>query len=170
MTAPLELAELPTPVGPLAVMTDDGVVVASGFGTVDALLARLGTPDRPTRRRADLGAVSRAVAAYTSGDLDALDAVTVRQPGTPLLQHVWVTLRGVPAGRTVAYRELAARADRPAAVRFAASACARNLVAPFVPCHRVVRSDGSLGGYYYGPEIKAALLAHEGAAATRTRS
>ena len=51
------------------------------------------------------------------------------------------------------------------AVRAVGNACARNLVAPFVPCHRVLRTDGTLGGYYYGLDVKRALLAHESAAA-----
>jgi methylated-DNA-[protein]-cysteine S-methyltransferase len=68
----------------------------------------------------------------------------------------------------VSYTELAARADRPTAVRFAGNACARNLVAPFVPCHRVVKADGSVGNYYFGPDVKRALLAHEGWAGRAT--
>ncbi len=70
-------------------------------------------------------------------------------------------MRSIPPGQTWSYARLAAEAGRPTAVRAAGSACARNLVAPFVPCHRVVRSDGSLGGYAYGLDIKRALLAHE---------
>jgi len=57
--------------------------------------------------------------------------------------------------------ELAARAGAPRAVRAAGSACARNAVCLFVPCHRVVRRDGSLGGYYYGLATKQSLLEHE---------
>jgi methylated-DNA-[protein]-cysteine S-methyltransferase len=109
--------------------------------------------------------VSDAVAAYTDGDVDALDAVAVRQPGGSFLQAAWDAMRTVPAGRTVSYAELARLAGRPNAVRAAGSACARNMVAPFVPCHRILRSDGSLGGYYYGLPVKAALLRHEHALA-----
>jgi len=71
-------------------------------------------------------------------------------------------MRQIPPGQTWSYAELAAKAGRPDASRAAGSACARNLVAPFVPCHRVVRSDGTLGGYYYGLPVKEWLLAHEG--------
>jgi methylated-DNA-[protein]-cysteine S-methyltransferase len=73
-----------------------------------------------------------------------------------------VALRGVPAGTTVAYRELAELAGRPRAVRAAASACATNPVPIVVPCHRVVRSDGTLGAYGPGQPAKRTLLALEG--------
>ena len=69
----------------------------------------------------------------------------------------------VPAGSTATYAELAAAAGSPAAVRAAGSACARNLLAPFVPCHRVLRTGGALGGYRYGLAVKDELLRHEGA-------
>jgi O-6-methylguanine DNA methyltransferase len=72
---------------------------------------------------------------------------------------VWKGLREIPAGRTVSYGELAATIGT--AARALGSACGANLVAPVVPCHRVVRSDGSLGGYEYGLPIKQWLLQHE---------
>src|SRR5207342_3389453 len=101
--------------------------------------------------------------AYVAGDLAALDAVPVRQPGGPFLQEAWRVMRQIPAGTTWTYAELAAKAGRPSAVRAAGGACAHNLVAPFVPCHRVLRTGGSLGGYYYGLDVKQWLLTHEGA-------
>jgi methylated-DNA-[protein]-cysteine S-methyltransferase len=70
-------------------------------------------------------------------------------------------MRAIAPGSTATYAELAAAAGSPTAVRAAGSACARNLVAPFVPCHRVLRSGGTLGGYYYGLDAKRVLLAHE---------
>ena len=165
MTTTLRAATLPTPVGPLAVVVDDtDAVVVSGFSSLDDTLGRLGTEwaGSTVERDADLGDVARAVADYTAGDVAALDRVTVRQPGGELLQRLWVELRGVGPGKTVSYSELAARADSPKAVRLAGNACARNMVAPFVPCHRVVKADGSVGNYYYGPDVKRALLTHEG--------
>src|SRR5262249_32598833 len=71
------------------------------------------------------------------------------------------------AGATISYTGLAARAGIPGAARAAGAACAANLVAPVVPCHRALRSDGSLGGYYYGLERKEWLLRHQGAAGPR---
>ncbi|HET8771104.1 MAG TPA: methylated-DNA--[protein]-cysteine S-methyltransferase [Gemmatimonadaceae bacterium] len=81
--------------------------------------------------------------------------------GTAFQQLVWSALRGIPAGTTVTYAELARRVGRPSAVRAVASACAANPLAIVVPCHRVVRSDGGLSGYRWGVERKRALLARE---------
>jgi len=75
--------------------------------------------------------------------------------------HAWEVLRTVPAGAPVTYTEYAAKSGRPAAVRAAASACARNAAALFVPCHRVLRTDGTLGGFRWGLECKRRLIAHE---------
>ena len=161
--APLHATEVATPVGPLAIVTDDGTVVASGFTSVQDQVARLGSDlrERGVVRRADLGPVTDAVRAYFGGDVNALDQVPVRQSGGEFTQEAWRVMRSIPAGETWTYAELATKAGRPTAVRAAGSACARNLVAPFVPCHRVVRSGGALGGYYYGLSVKRWLLDHE---------
>jgi AraC family transcriptional regulator of adaptative response/methylated-DNA-[protein]-cysteine methyltransferase len=82
--------------------------------------------------------------------------------GTAFQQVVWKALRGIPAGSTVSYAELARRVGKPAAVRAVANACGANDLAIAIPCHRVIRSDGSLGGYRWGLERKRALLALEG--------
>lgn len=109
------------------------------------------------------GQVAGAVAAYGEGDYSAFAGIAVEQPGSQYRQDVWAAMREVPAGETVSYAELAQMAGRPQAHRAAASACANNLVAFAVPCHRVIRSDGSLGGYlYYGTDTKRRLLAREG--------
>ena len=89
------------------------------------------------------------------------DSVQVEQAGGQFLYHAWETLRRVPGGVPVTYKELAALADRPTAIRGAAQACARNTVGLFVPCHRIVRTDGGLGGYRWGLDTKRWLLAHE---------
>ncbi|GGA74670.1 putative methylated-DNA:protein-cysteine methyltransferase [Pseudoclavibacter endophyticus] len=140
-----------------------GEVVAGGFCPGDALFARLGPADRGARTPADLEhPVVVALRAYGAGDLDALDGIPVRQSASPFRSEVQAALRRIPAGTALTYRELASAAGRPRAVRAAASGCATNLVALIVPCHRVRRSDGSLGGYAYGNAVKARLLAHEG--------
>jgi methylated-DNA-[protein]-cysteine S-methyltransferase len=107
--------------------------------------------------------VVRALTAYADGHLEALDHVVVRQPGGPFLQRAWLEMRAIGPGKTDSYAGLAARAGSPHAVRAAGQACARNKVAPFVPCHRILRTGGNLGGYAYGLPIKEALLVHEGA-------
>ena len=81
--------------------------------------------------------------------------------GTAFQQAVWQALRQVPPGETRSYAEIAAAIGKPKAVRAAGSANGANNVAVLIPCHRVVRSDGALGGYAYGPEIKAELLRRE---------
>ncbi len=83
--------------------------------------------------------------------------------GTAFQERVWRALREIPAGRTVTYTELAERIGAPTSARAVASACAANRLAVAVPCHRVVRADGSLSGYRWGVERKAALLEREGA-------
>lgn len=156
----LLVAVLDSPVGPLTVgVSPDGVVRRALFGdapdlVVAGAVAVVAPVDLP-------GPVAEAVARYGRGELSALDGVVVGQEGGPFRQAAWAAMRSIPAGTTVSYTELAAMSGRPTAVRAAASACARNLVAPFVPCHRVLRSDGTLGGYAYGLDVKRALLAHE---------
>jgi AraC family transcriptional regulator, regulatory protein of adaptative response / methylated-DNA-[protein]-cysteine methyltransferase len=81
--------------------------------------------------------------------------------GTAFQQRVWQALRAIPRGATATYTEIAKRIGRPRAVRAVAQACAANPVAVAIPCHRVVRRDGGLGGYRWGIERKQALLARE---------
>lgn len=81
--------------------------------------------------------------------------------GTAFQQRVWQALQNIPAGLTVSYSDIAKRIGSPKAVRAVASACAANTLAIAIPCHRVVRIDGSLSGYRWGVERKRALLALE---------
>ena len=81
--------------------------------------------------------------------------------GTAFQQRVWQALRKIPAGATVTYSEVAQRIGAPKAVRAVGQACASNAIAVAIPCHRVVRNDGSLSGYRWGVERKRALLDRE---------
>jgi AraC family transcriptional regulator of adaptative response/methylated-DNA-[protein]-cysteine methyltransferase len=81
--------------------------------------------------------------------------------GTAFQQRVWRALQEIPAGRTVCYAELAQRIGSPNAVRAVAGACAANKLAVAIPCHRVIRNDGSTSGYAWGVERKRALLDRE---------
>ena len=81
--------------------------------------------------------------------------------GTAFQRQVWQALRQVPPGATISYLDLARRLGNPTAVRAVAQACGANPVAVAIPCHRVVRGDGGLGGYHWGIERKRALLAQE---------
>jgi AraC family transcriptional regulator of adaptative response/methylated-DNA-[protein]-cysteine methyltransferase len=82
--------------------------------------------------------------------------------GTAFQEAVWRELRRIPPGETRSYAELAAAAGNPKAVRAAGSANGANNVAVLIPCHRVIRTGGNLGGYAYGLEIKRKLLEKEG--------
>lgn len=82
--------------------------------------------------------------------------------GTAFQARVWDALREIPAGETRTYTQVAESVGSPSSVRAVARACATNKVALAIPCHRVVRSDGSLAGYRWGLEVKAALLSSEG--------
>lgn len=81
--------------------------------------------------------------------------------GTAFQQRVWHALREIPAGATATYQEIAARIGAPAATRAVAGACAANKLAVAIPCHRVIRTDGSLSGYRWGVERKQQLLDRE---------
>ena len=170
-STPYETTTVEVPGGRVVVVVDpdDRAVVASGFTDLDTVFGFLSDTEQarghvPVPRTApSVRPAAEALTAYAAGDVDALDRVVVRQPGGPFMQRAWVELRGVKAGETDSYAGLAIRAGSPAAVRAAGQACAKNHVAPFVPCHRILRTDGTLGGYAYGLPVKEALLVHEGA-------
>lgn len=84
--------------------------------------------------------------------------------GTPFQQKVWAALRTIPRGEVRTYTDIAVQIGHPSSARAVANACGKNPYAPEVPCHRVIRSDGSIGGYSAegGPEKKRAMLAEEG--------
>jgi methylated-DNA-[protein]-cysteine S-methyltransferase len=165
----MQTTTVPTPAGPLTIVAeaDTGTVLASGWtDDPDVLVALIAPALRPSSVEPtdDLGPITDAVAAYLDGDLGAIDHVPVRQQSGPFLMEAWDVLRDVPAGAPVTYAEFAAKAGRPDATRAAANACARNAAALFVPCHRVVRTGGGLGGFRWGLDVKTWLLAHEAAA------
>ena len=163
-------ATVSTPPGPFTVVVDvdpDGrdVVIASGWtADVADLLPVVHASLRPAGSEpVDRLPVLDEVEKFFAGDVTAVDGVAVRQRSGPFLQEAWQVLRTVPAGRPDTYAAFAARCGRPAAVRAAANACARNAAALFVPCHRVLGSDGGLGGFRWGTPVKRWLLDHEAA-------
>lgn len=97
---------------------------------------------------------------YLAGVLKQVD-VPVDAPGTAFQWRVWQALRQIPFGSTRTYNEVAALLGAPGAARAVGHACATNPVALIIPCHRVVRTDGSLGGYRWGVVRKERLLAQE---------
>lgn len=165
MQAPLEVNSMKTPVGILSLIADGSTLVAAAFCDAASLWARVSTDqlEQGFRKVKSIAGVTEEVQRYFDGDLRAIDEIKVRQPGGPFSQSTWRAMRKIKPGKTISYAELAANSGSPAAVRAAGSACARNLIAPIVPCHRIVRSDGSLGGYGFGLPTKVWLLKHEGA-------
>ena len=161
----IEVAVARSPLGPIHVATREGTLCALSFDDYWAheqryLVRRFGTI------RLEPGACTEAVAAvdrYFAGEIAALDAVAADPGGTPFQGRVWRALRGIRAGRTLSYRDLAASIGEPTAVRAVAAANGRNPIPLVIPCHRVIGSNGRLIGYGGGLERKAWLLRHEGA-------
>jgi methylated-DNA-[protein]-cysteine S-methyltransferase len=159
-----QLLTMSTPDGPFTILARDGVVLASGWTAELGELTGQIHPDlRPAEVEAvtDLGTISQAVEAFYAGDPAPAMAVPVLQKSGPFRSHAWDVLRTVRPGTPVTYTEYAHLSGNPKAVRAAASACAFNAAALFVPCHRVIRTDGSLGGFRWGMAVKESLLARE---------
>lgn len=161
---------LDTPIGPLALLERDGILVGSGFTADPSELHDLLHPSLRSEELVmapDLGEIGKAHTAYFDGDLTALDALTVHAPASWRREKLWAVLREVPAGQTMTYGELADRAGIPRGARAAGQACAQNRIAPAIPCHRVVAAGGTaarrLNGYAYGLDRKEWLLRHESA-------
>lgn len=111
--------------------------------------------------------ISGELRAYFAGTLERF-SVPVTPSGSPFDTGVWSNLRKIPYGRTWSYARLAGRVGNPKAVRAVAGANGRNYLAIVIPCHRVIRSDGSLSGYGGGVWRKRWLIDHE-ASVARTR-
>ncbi len=161
----LETSTITTPIGPLTLIASDGVLRAASFtdqpAEVHARLEPTARQEEP-RRTDDLGPITDALRAYFDGEVGAIDSLPVEQAGSTWFQSAWKVMREVPAGSTISYRELATRVGDAGNARVAGFACARNQIVLVVPCHRIVRSGGSLGDYYYGLDVKSWLLRHEG--------
>lgn len=104
-----------------------------------------------------------AVVAHVEGRAAEATDLPLDVRATAFQWQVWRALQRIPAGATRSYQALATELGRPTAARAVARACASNRVAILIPCHRVIRGDGTLGGYRWGIERKAALLAREAA-------
>lgn len=156
----LEYAIGPSSIGRLLVAWTPRGVCAVYPGDDDATLeSALATEfARATRQRvAPESTFARVAAALDAGR----DAPPLDPQGTAFQRAVWAELARIPAGGTRSYAEVARAVGRPDAVRAVAGACAANNLAVLIPCHRVLRSDGSLGGYRWGEARKRALLARE---------
>lgn len=147
----------------LVAATERGVCMIA-LGDDEGRLARELRTEFPgadlARDEAGLGAYVEPIVRHLSGKLPHL-ALPTDVRATAFQRRVWQELQRIPAGRTASYKDIAQRIGNPKAVRAVARACATNPVPLIVPCHRVVRADGDLGGYRWGAKRKQALLARE---------
>jgi AraC family transcriptional regulator of adaptative response/methylated-DNA-[protein]-cysteine methyltransferase len=160
---------LPTDLGVLLVAATDLGVCSVKLGDDAAAL------EAELRREYDAAAIEPddAELARWAGEVvrrlegEAGAAIPLDVRGTAFQHQVWEALQRIPAGATRSYRQIAREIGQPSAARAVAGACADNRVAVVIPCHRVVREDGGLGGYRWGVERKREILRREGAEVNR---
>jgi methylated-DNA-[protein]-cysteine S-methyltransferase len=148
---------VPSPIGPLTIVAEDGSVVALYMDAqqhrpADVSLGAVGDSNAEP-----FAAAAQQLTAYFAGELTAFD-LPVAPTGTEFQRSVWTALRTIPYGQTWSYGQLADKIGKPAAVRAVGLANGRNPVAIVIPCHRVIGSDGSLTGYGGGLDRKRFLL------------
>jgi methylated-DNA-[protein]-cysteine S-methyltransferase len=146
-----EHVTIPSPVGPLHATIEGGRVTGLAFDD-----------GRPPGDAGDDFGLTERMRAYFDGDLHALAELDLDLRGTAFQRDVWTALRAIPPGETVSYRDIAEAVGRPEATRAVGNAVGSNPVAIVVPCHRVIRTSGGLGGFGGGLDRKRWLLAHEG--------
>ena len=161
----LLLTTLATPIGSLNLIADEHILLGANLSTLKALKESLSSEDsgRDIKSVAKIPVITDLINDYFDGDVTALNSIQVRQPGGNFSQAAWKAMKRVAPGKVISYAELAQKAGSPAAVRAAGSACAKNAIVLIVPCHRIVKTGGSLGNYAYGLSKKEWLLRHEGA-------
>jgi AraC family transcriptional regulator of adaptative response/methylated-DNA-[protein]-cysteine methyltransferase len=169
----ISYASSPTQLGTMMIGATDRGLCSLQFGDSEArLLAQLAREypaakisPMPPQRKGQFADWIRALSQYLAGSTTALDLpLDVR--GTAFQMKVWSYLQRIPYGEVQSYSEVAAGIGSPRAVRAVGSACARNEVALVIPCHRVIRGDGGLGGYRWGLHRKRALIERERAVRT----
>ncbi|WP_133364894.1 bifunctional transcriptional activator/DNA repair enzyme AdaA [Qipengyuania sediminis] len=153
-------AVVQTSLGPMLVAATDIGVCRLAFGEDGAMLARRFPHAELEEGGAQFAELLKDVIEAVERPGNAAH-IPLDVQGTAFQEACWAALRAIPPGETRSYAEIAAAAGNPRAVRAAGSANARNNVAVLIPCHRVVRSTGDLGGYAYGQEIKRTLLERE---------
>jgi len=162
---PLFLTSHKTPIGTINLISHEDVLLAANLSTITAAKASLDPDVRELgiKEVKAIPIISDLITDYFDGNVSAIDAIKVRQPGATFSQAAWKAMRKVKAGKTLSYADLAARSGSPAAVRAAGSACAKNAIVLVVPCHRIVKTGGALGNYAYGLNKKEWLLRFEAA-------
>lgn len=166
-----------TPLGCLLVAATTRGLCAVALDDDDAALERRLAREFPqaSRERVDAGrtewldaVIARIAHELGWSDTEAPDLPPLDIAATAFQWRVWQALTRIPEGRTVSYGQLAAELGRPGAARAVGNACGSNRLALIVPCHRVVREDGSPGGWRWGVERKCQLLAQERSNHART--
>lgn len=161
----LTRTDINTPLGPVAIVLSGRKMCALGFADnwrrlERYLQRRFG--EITIERTAKKPPAAARIEAYFAGDLTALDVIEVDPGGTPFQQRIWQQLRRIGHGKTVSYRDIAKKIGQPTATRAVGAANAQNPISLVIPCHRVIRTDGSLCGYAGGIRRKEWLLRHEG--------
>jgi AraC family transcriptional regulator of adaptative response/methylated-DNA-[protein]-cysteine methyltransferase len=154
---PLRWSEASTSLGTLTLAFTSRGLCGADFGGLEALQARWPRAEFAEDRRGlkkDVARVEQRLAGATR-------PLSIVLNGTELQVAVWRALLSIPEGSLATYGQLAAQVGKPEAVRAVASAVGANPLAILIPCHRVIRSTGALGGYRWGLERKAALLCQE---------
>ena len=162
---PLQISQFKSPIGVINLIAADQILLGLNLSSAKALKEGLDEADyvRGFKEVSKIEVISDLLSDYFAGDIEAINGISVRQPGAQFSQDAWKAMRKVKAGKTLSYADLADRAGSAAAVRAAGSACAKNAIALVVPCHRIVKTGGALGNYAYGLNKKKWLLHHEGA-------
>ena len=164
----ISFAASPTPLGTMMIAATDRGLCSLQFGESEAELRACLAKEYPAaklspmppERKGQFAEWMRALSRYLAGSTTRLDLpLDVR--GTAFQMKVWSYLQRIPYGELQSYSEVAKAIGHPAAVRAVGSACARNEVALVIPCHRVIRGDGGLGGYRWGLHRKRALIDRE---------
>ncbi len=157
----LHWAVVSTSLGNMLVAATDKGVCRLSFAEDGAALARRFPKAKLAQGGAAFAALLQSVVNAVETPAKCAGHIPLDVKGTAFQEACWNALRAIPPGETRSYSDIAVAAGSPNAVRAAGSANARNPVAVLIPCHRVICSDGSLGGYAYGLEIKRKLLASE---------
>lgn len=139
-----------SPFGQLEAVFDNKFLYFLGFQTGESLTKRLMTAQQQSLEPATI----------TWEQVQKLDLKPLK--GTPFQRQVWQVLQSIPKGQTRSYRDIALSVGNPQAVRAVGAAIGRNPISILIPCHRVIRSNGGLGGYHWGIENKIKLLKAEG--------
>ncbi len=140
-----------SPVGPLEIVTSETHLLAIRF------VREITGPNWPKSTPPVFQQTVQQLQEYFAGQRFQF-TLPLHLPGTPFQRDVWAALQTIPYGSTISYQELAQRAGHPRAVRAVGNANGKNPIPIVVPCHRVIRANGSLGGYASGTAIKTRLL------------